>query len=112
MRDYTHYLKCRYSNGMFPHEAIINLRRERNTNWMFINKEDVIPYSGDVTPIFGTGEGGLVKCILLDPSFYTDSGEDHEFVGINDTGDYRISTCLVPKEDLLTKKEVEDLVPQ
>ena len=113
MESYTHYLKCRYSDGMFPHEVVINLRKERDLNWMFVNKEDVIPYSGDVNAIFGTGEGGLVRCVLLGPPVYSDPGKDHEFVGINDTGEFRRSTCHVLKEDLLTKEEVElNLTPQ
>ncbi len=79
------YLKCKYGEGMFPNERWISFNGD-GQNWCFVNKEDVVTRGG---------KEGFVKL-----RWHQFKG-DEAYVGINDTGDHRVSTFKVPKEDVL-----------
>ena len=81
------YLKCKYYQGVFSHEYFI-LFNCSHQNWCFVNKEDVKPING---------VNGLVKVVLRSIE------EDSAVIGINDTGDMRQTSFMVPKEEVIEK---------
>jgi len=80
------FLKCRYGEGMFSHEYMVQFRLRPQLvgdyNWMFVNKEDVVPLQK---------HEGLVRLVN-----FLDEGDSY-VVGINDVGDHRVSRKRVYK---------------
>ena len=83
-------LKCRYVEGMFSNEYIIQFKVAVPTSesWMIVDKNEVIKLEGNE---------GLVKLIELQ------TVGNKCLVGLNDAGDRRISRRYVPKEEIVVQ---------
>ena len=79
------YLRCFYHEGTFPSEYLITFNAISFKNWCFINKKDLIRIDN---------LRGLVKLISAD------EGKEISRVIINDVGDHRLPSFIVPSEDL------------
>ena len=87
----TTYLRCEYQKGMFSHEYMIRFKPtdQRQTDWMFVNKEDVIP---------DTDTTGVMRLKAI----YSKT-DGIARIGINDVGDHRISNVCAPLDELVER---------
>lgn len=91
-KQFCYYLKCEYDHsGFFLHEAQVKFRGEKPG----LDGSICLVNFCDVQPV--TKKYGLVKVILYD------CNDEKALVGINDTGEHRVSTFVVPTEDLISR---------
>lgn len=86
------YLRCYHYDGIFSNERIVQFetRSPTDQNWCFVNDEDVIPTEE---------KEGLVRVV------WKEEFDGEILVGINDTGDHRISTFRVPANQLVYREK-------
>ena len=91
-KAFCYYLKCEYGHsGFFKHEAQVRFRGERSG----LDGSICLVNFFDIQPV--TEKYGLVKVILYD------CNNEKALVGINDTCEHRVSSFVVPKEDLISR---------
>ncbi|AJF61760.1 TPA: hypothetical protein HA239_01635 [Candidatus Woesearchaeota archaeon] len=101
--EVNHYIYTEYGPGMFSHEYFVTFHTKDGITGIYVNRTDVSPKD---MPLDDKVRDGIVKVGVMSndgksPILLEENNQRYVLVGINDTGEHRVSRFYVPLETLI-----------